>query len=150
MISFSRPAFKLDPGKIIYRGKIIDADEKPKPTASVKGVRKHNHNAWTLTGLKRAESLVAVKEEKSTHECDECDAIFEKYRSLHVHKQRIHNEDNKRASCPECGKKFTSVQAIKKHLLSHRPEEEWPFECPLCHKKFQVIRRIDTIRHTMA
>ena len=129
--------FKLEPGKIVYRGKIINAEEKPKPTAPVKGVRTYNHNRWTLTGLKRLESLVAVKEEKALHECDQCDAVFEKYRSLQVHKDRVHNK-NLTAKCPECGKMLSSNAAIKKHMLSHRPEEEWPHECPLCHKKFQV------------
>ena len=141
---FSSPT-TLDPGMIVFRGKIISADEKPKPTATVRGVRKHNHNVWTLTGLKRAESLVAIKEEKSTHECDECDAIFEKYRSLQVHKQRIHNR-NMTGECPECGKKLSSMGSVKKHLLSHRPEHEWPFECPLCHKKFQVTVFSNSIR----
>jgi len=136
--------FKLEPGKIVYRGKIINAEEKPKPTAPVKGVRTYNHNRWTLTGLKRLESLVAVKEEKALHECDQCDAVFEKYRSLQVHKDRVHNK-NLTAKCPECGKMLSSNAAIKKHMLSHRPEEEWPHECPLCHKKFQA--RADIPKH---
>ena len=75
---------RLEPGEIVYRGRIISAEEKPKPAASVKGVRTYNHNRYTLTGLKRLESLVAGKEEKAHHECEECDAVFEKYRSLQV------------------------------------------------------------------
>ena len=129
--------YKLEPGKIVFRGKIINAEEKPKRTTPNKGVRTYNHNKWTLTGLKRLESLVAVKEEKAVHECDECEAVFEKYRSLQFHTDRMHNK-NLKAACPECGKKLSSSHAIKKHMLSHRPEEEWPHECPLCHKKFQA------------
>lgn len=133
------PVPKLEPGMIVFRGKIIEKKDKPKPKTVVnKGVRKHNHNAWTLTGLTRVETIIAIKEESSSYECDKCDAVFQKYRSLDVHIQRIHNDSNKKAKCPECGKKLSSEHAIKKHLLSHRPEEEWPYECPICHKKFQV------------
>ena len=122
--------------KIVYRGKLIRPEEKPKPTAAVTGIRKHVHNAFTLTGLKRAQSLVAVKEENAVHRCTNCPAVFQKHRSLVVHRQRMHTA--KSFSCPECGKKLSSSASIKKHLLTHRPEHMWPYECPLCHKKFQV------------
>ena len=138
-ISNYSTAPKLEPGMIIFRGKIIEKKDKPKPKTVVnKGVRKHNHNAWTLTGLTRVDTIIAIKEESSSYECDKCDAVFQKYRSLDVHIHRIHNDSNKKAKCPECGKKLSSEHAIKKHLLSHRPEEEWPYECPICDKKFQV------------
>ena len=41
------------------------------------GVRKYNPNTYTLSGLKKVESLVAIKEEKSIHQCDKCPAKFE-------------------------------------------------------------------------
>ena len=76
--------FKADPGKIVHHGQIISAEVKPTPAAPVKGVRTYNHNRWTLTGLKRLESLVAGKEEKAHCNCKECDAVFKKSRSLQV------------------------------------------------------------------
>lgn len=138
------PSYNKNVDQIVYRGKVINKCDLPKPSSTVsKGIRKHNHNAWTLTGLKKASSLVAVKEEKAVHPCKECDAVFQKYRSLQVHEQRRHSK--KLCRCPECGKMLCSQSAIKKHLLTHRPESEWPYECPLCKKKFQA--RADIPKH---
>jgi len=140
------PYYGGDSSKIVYRGKLINPDEKPKPTAAVKGIRKHIHNAFTLTGLKRAESLVAVKEEEGEHHCQKCPAVFQKHRSLVVHRQRMHNP-KLTAKCNECGKHLSSKGSMKKHLLSHKPEHLWPYECPICHKKFQA--RADIPKHLM-
>jgi len=138
--SYYQPSTSSQPGpsQTIYRGKLTDIRTINKSSTSTKGVRKHNHIPWTMTGLKRAETYAVVKEEKAVHTCDICGVKYEKYRSLEIHKRRIHNT-NAKVECPEgCGKLLSSTNAIKKHLLSHRPEEEWPHECPLCHKKFQA------------
>ena len=100
------------------------------------GVRKYNPNGWTLTGIRKVESLITVKTERAIHPCPHCSARYEVYKSLEVHIQRTHNE--KKTKCPECGKGLSGPGSIKKHLLTHRPETEWPHECPLCHKRFQV------------
>jgi len=128
---------QLGPTQTIYRGKLTNLQSVSKYTPT-RGVRKHNHIPWTMTGLKRAETFAVIKEEKTIHTCDICGAKYEKYRSLEIHKRRTHNENSK-VECPEgCGKLLSNTHAIRKHLLSHRPEEEWPHECPLCHKKFQA------------
>jgi len=138
------------PGMVVVRGKIVPEHEvkesKPKPTAYIEGVRKYNPNSITITGLRRVESLIAVKEEKGVHACDHCTARYENYKSLEVHIQRSHKE--KKAECPECGKKLSHHGAIKKHLLTHRPESEWPYECPICHKRFQA--RADIPKHLLS
>ena len=139
--SFITPTYhqpQPGPSQIIYRGKFTNVENMAKPSSGKKGVRKHNHIPWTMTGLKKAETFAVVKEEKAVHTCDVCGVKYEKFRSLEIHKRRSHNE-NLKVECPEgCGKLLSNTNAIKKHLLSHRPEEEWPYECPLCHKKFQA------------
>jgi len=145
------PPVRFGNNQTIYRGKLINRGSiSSKPTAPVKGVRKYNHIPWTTTGLRKAETMKVVKEEKGVFECDICGVAYEKFRSLQIHKQRNHNV-NMMASCPECGKKLSTQHAIKKHLLSHRPEEEWPYECPLCHKKFQargdIPKHLKTSKH---
>ena len=101
-------------------------------------VRKHNHIPWTMSGLQRPDTINDINEGSDVHVCPECDAKFEKAKSLKIHMGRTHNE-RATVPCPKgCGKMLTTPAAIKKHLLSHIPEEEWPYECPLCHKKFQA------------
>lgn len=103
-----------------------------------KGVRAHHHIPWTVTGLKRPDTVADMQEQRGVHECRVCGAKFDKFKSLKIHMGRIHNE-KAQVACPEgCGKLLTTQHAVKKHLLSHRPEQEWPYECPLCRKKFQA------------
>ena len=103
-----------------------------------KGVRAHHHIPWTVTGLKRPDTVADIQEQRGVHECRVCGAKFDKFKSLKIHMGRIHNK-KAQVACPEgCGKLLTTQHAVKKHLLSHRPEQEWPHECPLCRKRFQA------------
>ncbi len=110
----------LAPNEIVFRGKIIDARAKPKKTAVVR--RRplgYTHIVHTITGVKKAETLAVVKEEKALHPCDQCDRVYVKFRSLEVHKRRTHNS-RLQTACPECGKLLSGPHALKKHILSHR------------------------------
>lgn len=137
----------LEPNQVVYRGKIIDARKRRKKTPVPKAPHAHVHISATITGLKKAETLAVIKEENALHTCDQCERVYLKYRSLKIHKQRMHNSRLDTA-CPECGKLLAGKHTLKKHLLSHRPEEMWPYECPICHKKFQA--RGDIPKHLMA
>ena len=114
-----------------------------------KGVRAHHHIPWTVTGLKRPDTVADMQEQRGVHECRVCGAKFDKFKSLKIHMGRIHNE-KAQVACPEgCGKLLTTQHAVKKHLLSHRPEQEWPYECPLCRKKFQASAVKRSISYTI-
>ena len=112
---------------------------KPPASSVSKGVRTHHHIPWTVSGLKRPETLADLGQPKMhIHECQVCGAKFDHLKSLTIHIGRYHNHKSM-VPCPEgCGKMLTTQAAIRKHLLSHRPEEEWPHKCPLCPKKFQA------------
>ena len=132
----------------IYRGKVRGAGGRGRASsAPSRAVRKHHHIPWTMSGLKRNTTLAVVKQEPTTHTCQDCGVKYDKYRSLEIHRQRTHNA-RARVECPEgCGKLLSSTTAIRKHLLSHRPEHEWPHACPICGKRFQA--RGDIPKHLM-
>ena len=112
-------------------------------------MRAHHHIPWTVTGLKRPDTVADMQEQRGVHECRVCGAKFDKFKSLKIHMGRIHNE-KAQVACPEgCGKLLTTQHAVKKHLLSHRPEQEWPYECPLCRKKFQASAVKRSIGYTI-
>ena len=112
---------------------------KPPSSNTNKGVRTHHHIPWTMSGLRKPETLADLSQPKlHIHECQVCGARFDHLKSLTIHIGRSHNHKSM-IPCPEgCGKMLTTQHAIRKHLLSHRPEEEWPHKCPLCPKKFQA------------
>ncbi len=109
----------LAPNEIVFRGKIIDARAKPKKKIVPRGPLGYTHIVHTITGVKKAETLAVVKEEKALHPCDQCDRVYVKFRSLEVHKRRTHNS-RLQTACPECGKLLSGPPALKKHILSHR------------------------------
>jgi hypothetical protein len=109
----------LAPNEIVFRGKIIDARAKPKKKIVPRGPLGYTHIVHTITGVKKAETLAVVKEEKALHPCDQCDRVYVKFRSLEIHKRRTHNS-RLQTACPECGKLLSGPHALKKHILSHR------------------------------
>ena len=108
----------LAPNQMVYRGKIIDASERPKKAPVPKAPLSYTHITATITGLKKAATLAVVKEENSLHACDQCPRVYVKHRSLKIHKQRSHNS-RLATACPECGKLLSAQHALKKHMLSH-------------------------------
>ena len=126
----------------------VSAAVLPHSSTVHKGVRTHHHSPWTISGLRKPETILDLNQPKTyIHECEVCGAKFDHLKSLTIHIGRSHNHKSM-VPCPEgCGKMLTTQAAIKKHLLSHRPEEEWPYKCPLCPKKFQA--RGDIPKHLM-
>lgn len=141
------PSSSFGPADLsVYRGKVRGRGARGR-APSTRGVRKHVHVPWTMSGLRRSATIAVVKEEAAVHECQECGVKYDKFRSLQIHQQRTHNS-RARVECPEgCGKLLSTTAAIRKHLLSHRPEDQWPFACPLCGKRFQA--RGDIPKHLM-
>ena len=103
-------------------------------------VRKYHHNPWTISGVTRNKTIETIFENNSPngHECEDCGTLFEKFKSLEIHKRRVHMKGE--FLCPQnCGRRFLSKHAVKKHLLTHMPRKLWPFRCPLCGQMFQGI-----------
>ena len=102
-------------------------------------IRKYHHNQWTISGITRSKTIQTLLEKNSEHgyECGECGKLYEKYKSLEIHKSRIHKEGY--FLCPlNCGSRLLSKHAVKKHLLTHTPKETWPYKCPICGQMFQA------------
>jgi len=93
---------------------------KPPASSASKGVRTHHHIPWTMSGLRRPETIADLGQPKlHIHECQVCGAKFDHLKSLTIHIGRNHNHKSM-VPCPEgCGKMLTTQAAIRKHLLSH-------------------------------
>ncbi|XP_049887792.1 zinc finger protein ZFP2-like [Pectinophora gossypiella] len=73
------------------------------------------------------------KEEKTVHQCDQCDAKYTSFKRLEIHKEK-HLEGKPPFICEVCGAHYKHKRACDIHVALHKGISDW--KCEECNKLF--------------